>query len=240
MNKLLLFDVDGTLAESTKEITPKMLSKLVDLKNAGYDLGLVGGGNYQKISQQIKNNNHLFKYIFSENGIVSYENGKLIHENSIKKVYKEDVLQLIINILLHYTANLSVPYKRGHFIAFRNAMLYYTPIGSDCSQEEREEFAKYDEIHHIRRQIMNDLKKILPENLKLDIKLGGQIGIGIHPIGWDKRYCLKFIPEIYDQILFYGDRCDIDENDYPLYSHERVVGHKVKSPDDTQKYLNEL
>lgn len=240
MNKLLLFDVDGTLAESTKEITPKMLSKLAELKKTGYDLGLVGGGNYQKISQQIKNNNYLFKYIFSENGIVTYENDKLIHENSIKKVYKENELQFIINLLLHYTADLDIPYKRGHFIAFRNAMLYYTPIGSDCSQEERDNFAKYDEIHHIRKQIMIDLKKLLPVQLKLDLKLGGQIGIGIHPIGWDKRYCLKFIPETYNQILFFGDRCDIDGNDYPLYSHERVVGHKVENPNDTYNYLNNL
>lgn len=36
--------------------------------------------------------------------------------------------------------------NRGTFIEFRNGMFNVSPIGRNCSQEEREEFEKYDKV----------------------------------------------------------------------------------------------
>ena len=35
---------------------------------------------------------------------------------------------------------------RGTFIEFRNGMLNVSPIGRNCSQEERDEFERYDKV----------------------------------------------------------------------------------------------
>jgi hypothetical protein len=35
---------------------------------------------------------------------------------------------------------------RGTFIEFRSGMLNVSPIGRNCSQEERDEFEKYDKV----------------------------------------------------------------------------------------------
>ena len=35
---------------------------------------------------------------------------------------------------------------RGTFIEFRNGMMNVSPIGRNCSQEERDEFEKFDEV----------------------------------------------------------------------------------------------
>ncbi|GMP61553.1 hypothetical protein CsSME_00023971 [Camellia sinensis var. sinensis] len=51
-----------------------------------------------------------------------------------------------INFTLHYIANLDIPIKRGTFIEFRSGMLNVSPIGRNCSQEERDEFEKYDKV----------------------------------------------------------------------------------------------
>ena len=40
---------------------------------------------------------------------------------------------------------LSLPY-RGTYIEFRSGMLNVSPIGRNCSQEERDEFEKYDKV----------------------------------------------------------------------------------------------
>lgn len=36
--------------------------------------------------------------------------------------------------------------KRGTFVEFRKGMLNVSPIGRNCSQQEREEFEKYDQV----------------------------------------------------------------------------------------------
>lgn len=85
-------------------------------------------------------------------------------------------MQNLINFTLHYIADLDIPIKRlvgwsleifscvsdfrwyisdclssfifrGTFIEFRNGMLNVSPIGRNCSQEERDEFEKYDKVN---------------------------------------------------------------------------------------------
>ena len=63
---------------------------------------------------------------------------------SLKKHLGEDKLKELINFILHYIADLDIPIKRGTFIEFRNGMLNVSPIGRNCSQEERDEFERFD------------------------------------------------------------------------------------------------
>lgn len=37
---------------------------------------------------------------------------------------------------------------RGTFIEFRSGMLNVSPIGRNCSQEERDEFERYDKVRY--------------------------------------------------------------------------------------------
>jgi phosphomannomutase len=240
--KLLLFDVDGTLAKSTLQIEEPILTKLKELYNNGeYEMSIVGGGTYEHIIYQIgKENEKLFKYIFSENGLVTYKYGELFHKNDIKVEMGEALIQRVLNYVLIYIAHLQIPYKRGSFVRFRTGMMYLTPIGGDCSAEERAEFAKYDLIHDVRRKMIKSLSKEF-ESENIDVLLGGQIGIGLHPKKWDKSYILSMAKiEKYEDVQFFGDRCTPDGNDYPLYSHKDITGHFVKSPTDTLNILNKL
>ena len=88
--------------------------------------------------------------MFSENGLVAYKDGNLLAEASLKTFLGEDKLQQLINFLLHYIADLDIPIKRGTFIEFRKGMLNVSPIGRNCSQEERDEFEQYDKTANIR------------------------------------------------------------------------------------------
>ena len=76
----------------------------------------------------------------------------------------------------------------------------------------------------------------------VDVLMGGQIGIGIHPKGWDKSYILQFINLTdYESVSFYGDRCLPNGNDYPLYSHMNINGNFVKGgPVETLTLIKSL
>ena len=94
-----------------------------------------------------------YDYFFSENGLVAYKDGKFLAEASLKTYLGEDKLKQIINFLLHYLADLDIPIKRGTFIEFRKGMLNVSPIGRNCSQQERDEFERYDKEANIRQAL---------------------------------------------------------------------------------------
>lgn len=232
--KLLLFDVDGTLTEPMKVITEDMiniLSKFHDI-----DLGIVGGSNYEKIKFQLGDSIKLFKWHFSENGLLSYCDGKLINKVSIVDYLGEDNYQKLINVCLRVMAEIKLPIKRGNFIELRNGMINITPIGRSCSYEERVAFNNYDKEHKIREHMIEQIKKeINMDNIQFAI--GGQISIDIFPCGWDKSYCLKFL-EDYDEIYFFGDKTCEGGNDYEIFNNDRVKGFSVLNYKHTMELLN--
>lgn len=94
--------------------------------------------------------------------------------------------------------------NRGTFIEFRSGMINVSPIGRNCSQEERIAFFEYDAEHHIRENMVNVLKKEFAD-YNFVYLIGGQISFDVVPKGWDKTYCLQFLKD-YDEIHFFGDR----------------------------------
>lgn len=236
---ILLFDVDGTLTEPMKPITNVMLFMLNYLKQEGYILGIVGGSNIEKISAQIGPNIFtIFDYVFVENGLVVYKHGELIDSKSIIKLLGEANLQFIINTILKTLSEIVLPCKRGNFVELRNACINVSPIGRSCSYEEREQFLAYDNIHNIRKKLISNLETVLSE-YNLEAAIGGMISIDIYPTGWNKSYCLHYLDE-YDTIHFFGDKCEPQGNDYPLFIHPRINGHKISNPVHLLSVVNDL
>ena len=114
-----------------------------------------------------------------------------------------------------------------------------SPIGRNCSHEERNEFEHYDKTAGIRRDFVAALKKEFGDD-ELTFSIGGQISFDVFPKGWDKSFCLQYIEKDYDEIHFFGDKCQLGGNDHEIYADERTVGHEVASPDDTIRILKEL
>ncbi|ETW03299.1 hypothetical protein H310_04802 [Aphanomyces invadans] len=237
---LALFDVDGTLTAARKVVTPEMTSRIAQLKKK-ITVGVVGGSDLVKQKEQLGEDViHKFDYSFSENGLVGYHNGECINKTSLKEFIGNDKLNKFINFTLLYIANLDIPVKRGTFIEFRQGMLNVSPIGRNCSQEERDDFEKYDHIHQVRSKMVNVLRAQFPD-YNFTYSIGGQISFDVFPTGWDKTYCLKFLSSAdYDEIHFFGDKTHVGGNDYEIFVHDRTIGHAVKSPEDTMRLLDEL
>lgn len=119
-------------------------------------------------------------------------------------------------------------------------MINVSPIGRNCTREERNEFEKFDLARGLRKKFVEDLKKEFP-HLALTYSIGGQISFDVFPTGWDKTYCLNHVKEDgFKTIHFFGDKTYEGGNDYEIYNHPAVTGHSVNSPDDTMHILNEI
>ncbi|XP_061371547.1 phosphomannomutase-like [Gastrolobium bilobum] len=235
---IALFDVDGTLTAPRKVATPEMLAFMQDLRKA-VTVGVVGGSDLVKISEQLGNTvTSDYDYVFSENGLVAQKQGNIIGIQSLKSFLGEEKLKEFINFALHYIADLDIPIKRGTFIEFRSGMLNVSPIGRNCSQEERDEFEKYDKVHNIRAKMVSVLREKFA-HLNLTFSIGGQISFDVFPQGWDKTYCLRYL-EDFNEVHFFGDKTYKGGNDHEIYESERTVGHTVTSPEDTMKQCKSL
>uniref|UniRef100_A0AC35TP12 Phosphomannomutase n=1 Tax=Rhabditophanes sp. KR3021 TaxID=114890 RepID=A0AC35TP12_9BILA len=239
---LLLFDVDGTLTLSRKKILPEHWSYWKDLSK-NHSLGIVGGSDFNKICDQLNvSKDELFQtfhHVFPENGLTGYIYGQEIPKQSLLSFLGEDKYAGLINYVFELFSTVQIPKKRGNFVELRNGMVNISPIGRDCSQEERDEFAVYDAKHHIRNKIVEKLREKF-EDYNLDFTIGGQISIDIFPLGWDKTFCLQYIENTFESIHFFGDRTDPGGNDHALYNDRRVKGTKVTSPAETITFVQDL
>ena len=241
---LILFDVDGTIAESSKKASDDILKILAKNKKNNYQYGLISGGSYTKISEQVGNVNvkntkkdSLFDYVFCETGMIGYKNDKLFFEKKLIDIFENKKLVEIENFILNTVSkNFSIYSNNQDKLVRRNSLWYFSLCGVNCNDEVRNEFIKLDSNDKIRMKIIKILKDDLMIKYNLEIKLGGNIGLAISPKAWDKSYIVKnkiIATEDYSKIYFFGDKCTPEGNDYPLYNHQSVKGIEVKDPDDT-------
>jgi phosphomannomutase len=130
--------------------------------------------------------------------------------------------------------------QRGTFIEFRSGMMNISPIGRNCSREERNDYEKIDLERGIRTNMVAAMKKEFAD-LNLTYSIGGQISFDLFPTGWDKTYCLRFLnEEDFDEVHFFGDKTFEGGNDFEIYTSERTIGHTVTSPEDTKEQCTKL
>ncbi|KAM2157166.1 hypothetical protein ACFX1R_042769 [Malus domestica] len=243
---IALFDVDDTLTAPRKVVTPEMSECMRELRKV-VTVGIVGGSDLTKITEQLGKTGVYFflvdiiddyDYVFTENGLVAHKDRTLIGTQSLKTYLGEDKLKEFINFTLHYIADLDIPIKRGTFIEFRSGMLNVSPIGRNCSQEERDEFERYNKVQNIRPKMVSVLREKFG-HLNLTFSIGGQISFDVFPQGWDKTYCLRYLDD-FQEIHFFGDKTYKGGNDHEIYESERTVGHTVTNPEDTIKQCTAL
>lgn len=124
----------------------------------------------------------LVDYSFSENGLIAYHSGSLVHSKSLVDFLGNDKIKLLVNWALKYIADLDIPVKRGTFVEFRTGMINISPIGRNCSQAERDEFCIYDKEHQIVSKMIVAMKDAF-KDWNLTFSIGGQISFDLFPTG---------------------------------------------------------
>ena len=181
-NLLVLFDIDGTLTVPRQSAKEDMLAALRQLRLHA-TVGVVGGSDLVKAKEQLGEGYvDIVDYAFPENGLQGFRDGREFHKMSFVGWLGEEKLKAFINFCLRYIADLDIPIKRGTFVEFRSGMLNVSPIGRNCSQQERCDFEAFDKQHKIRETFIAALKTAFP-SLGLKYSIGGQISFDVFPEG---------------------------------------------------------
>lgn len=204
-----------------------------------YKLGVIGGSNLEKILYQLGSNAiNEFDYVFAENGLIAYGDGNLLGVTRLEEVLDINEIEKIKTFVYDYVAMLNIPVKRSIFIEIRSGMMNISPIGRDCTDEERVEFNIYDTKHRVRERMIEKMKQTFPY-LHLEYVIGGMISFDVYPSGWDKTFCLRYIHH-FNEIVFFGDKTEPGGNDYALFMHPKVLAMAVKHWRETRSILKTL
>jgi phosphomannomutase len=246
MKFLFLFDVDGTIVESSQKIDDSISILINKLKEYGYEIGIVGGDKIEKILEQI-DNKISFDHYFSECGCVYFKS----INNTLVEIYKKNIrnhncydkINILIKVALKFLSEVDYTIT-GNFIDLRNGIIYISLIGLLANQKERNIFIELDKKFNYRKKLLNILiEKSNELNIhnKVDIVEGGSVGVAIYPKEYDKIQVLSYFPEeVYQQIYYFGDKYEINGNDYNIINNKRVIGMKVDSPKNTKEVLCKL
>tara|TARA_Y100000592_G_scaffold530_1_gene875 strand:+ start:401 stop:1678 length:1278 start_codon:yes stop_codon:yes gene_type:complete len=212
-----IFDVDGTLTPSRLPMT-KQFKKFFSVWLGTHPFYLVTGSDLPKLQEQMcgleKLSNGIFTCCGNQYFKPTENDFNSIYDNKFKLSKK---LKSTLEIIL---ASNPYPHRFGNHIEDRGSMVNFSIVGRDCTQEQREDFFKWDNEKNERKKISTFLKHKFKD---LDAVLGGQISIDIYPKGNDKSQVLQHIEQdfsipFYNQpsFVFIGDRTKEGGNDYPL------------------------
>ena len=209
MEKIYIFDMDGTLTPSRREMTPDFEIFFSEWAS-NHTFFLVSGSNLEKIKEQVP------QYILDlSKGVFTCGGNQLWLDNKLSYNHEFKPSDELINYLNDELKNSRYPVRAGNHIEDRGSMLNFSIVGRDCSLDERLDYFKYDVRTEERANIAT---QIMLKWDNLDAVIGGQISIDITPKGMNKSQVLKEVKKFYqnEEYIFIGDRTMEGGNDYPL------------------------
>ena len=244
MSKVFMFDVDGTLTPSrlpmTKEFQ-KFFSEWVK-KNKFY---LVTGSDIPKLQEQMDGMEIHSDGIFTCCGNEYWQSDPAVHPKHCDLIYSNKFKppKDLIKYLERKVLKSKYPNRCGNHIEDRGSMVNFSIVGRDCTQEQREEYYKWDNYNGERSDIS---RAIGFRWTNLDAVIGGQISIDIYPKGNDKSRVLEHIEKLHPtgKIIFIGDGIENGGNDYPLaHLMDNITDcdwYQTKGWEHTKQILEEL
>lgn len=230
-------DMDGTLTPARLPMTDEfaeVFEKFVER----HPFYIISGSDFKKIKEQIPG--HILDKVA---GVYCSMGNEFFVKNELKYEKKFSPSRDLIDCLEKYRLFTRYPGKLfPNYVEKRKGMVNFSVLGRDCPLEARANYKKWDDEHHERRQIAEELSRMYPE---YDISLGGNISIDIVPHGFGKEQAAPLLRSKYplDRIIFLGDRTEKGGNDYPLaqavlqMDNSEVVA--VSGPNDTLEFLKE-
>ncbi len=205
MNKFI-FDVDGTITPSRGQIDSDFAVWFGDFC-AENDVYLVTGSDKEKTIEQIGEELYsLCERVYNCSGCDVWEGEFNVRS---KEWSLPDVAREWLNAELRVS---EFPLRTGNHIEERAGMVNFSIVGRNATMGERKLYVEFDTSNNERNRIAREFNLQFPA---MEAKPGGETGIDISPVGWDKSQILVDF-DMNDKIYFFGDRMDKAGNDYPL------------------------
>jgi len=242
VKKLIVFDLDGTLAESKSSIDgemAKLFNSLLDIVK----VSIISGGAWSQFEEQVLA--HLSHDARLNNlsllptcGTKFYK-----HESRWDLLYSEDFTEIekqkIIGSLKK-TMEISgckVEKNWGEAIEDRGSQITFSALGQLAPLEEKK---KWDPDFTKRKKMEAVLEKMIPE---FSVRLGGTTSVDITKHGVDKAYGIRKLRDVLgipiSEMIFVGDAVFPGGNDYPA-KEAGALSIQVKDPHETKRVIEAI
>ena len=243
MKRLIVFDLDGTLAESKSSLDAEMSTLLHNLLGI-IKVAVISGGDWPQFDKQV-----LSKLPHDE----CLENLSLLPTCGTKfykyaggdweKIYSEDFTNAekkkIIGSLTKALDETCFKEKKvwGEVIEDRGSQITYSALGQQAPLEEKN---KWDPDFTKRKKIKAILDTLIPE---FSVRMGGSTSIDVTKPGIDKAYGVGKLRDILGislkEMIFIGDALFAGGNDYPA-EQAGVVSIPVQGPNETKRVVETI
>jgi len=219
--KLIIFDLDGTLAESKSPLDTEMAALLHDLLGV-VKVAVISGGGWPQFEKQLLSNLPYDKHLASLFILPTCGTKFFRYTGNWKKIYSEDFTadekEKIISSLNKALGEVGFKVEKtwGQTIEDRGSQITYSALGQQAPLEEK---SRWDPDFVKRKKIKAILDTFIPE---FSVRLGGATSIDVTKPGIDKAYGVKKLRDILGISLKEIDSCNLMKEFY-----ERVVHYEA-------------
>ncbi len=239
MKKLIVFDLDGTLAASKSPLDAEMAFLLHDLLGV-LKVAIISGGTWSQFERQVLANLPLDESLAKLSILPTCGTAFFQYAGEWKKLYSEDFTadekKAIVSALDQAigTAGFQVDKTWGEAIEDRGSQITYSALGQQAPLEEKE---KWDADLAKRKKIKVILDALIPE---FSVHIGGATSIDVTRPGIDKAYGIAKLRDILGisvrEMIYVGDALFVGGNDYPA-EEAGVISIPVRGPNETKRVI---
>lgn len=219
MKRLIVFDLDGTLAESKSSIDAEMAA-LLDRLLGIVKVAVISGGDWPQFEKQLlaqfPHEAHLGNLsLLPTCGTKYYE-----YVSGWKELYAENFTDAekakIVGALqqaIGRSGDLEIKKTWGEQIEDRGSQITFSALGQQAPVEEKKQ---WDPDFAKRKRMKAFLDTLIPE---FSVRLGGATSVDVTKPGIDKGYGINKLRDTLgvaiDDMIFVGDALFPGGNDYP-------------------------
>jgi phosphomannomutase len=242
MKKLIVFDLDGTLAESKSALDAEMAGLLRDLLSI-VRVAVISGGNWPQFDKQLLFNLPHDDRLKNLSLLPTCGTKFFRYDGTWRELYSEDFTaeekEKIIGSL--NKALVSADFKPGtlwgQLIEDRGSQITFSALGQQAPVEEKK---KWDPDFAKRTRIKAILDTLIPE---FSVRMGGATSIDVTKPGIDKAYEIRKLRDVLGiavaEMIFVGDALFPGGNDYPA-KETGVVCIRVRDPNETKRVIEAI
>ena len=242
MKKLIVFDLDGTLAPSKSSLAPLTAGLLRDLLGI-IKVAVISGGAWTQFEMQLLTDLPQDSLLANLSLLPTCGTKFFQYNGEWEELYSEDLTaeqkRKISDSLDKAAEEAGYRAKKvwGDVIEDRGSQVTYSALGQQAPLEEKEE---WDPDFAKRKKIRAILETLIPE---FSIRMGGATSIDVTKPGIDKAYGIGKLRDTlhlsFKEMVYIGDALFPGGNDYPA-EEAGVVSIPVKGPDDTNLVISTI
>jgi len=237
MKKLIVYDLDGTLAESKSSLDKEMSALLHKLLGIA-KVAVISGGDWPQFGKQLLSNLPTDKSLRNLSLLPTCGTKFFKYNGKWTKIYSQDFKanekKKIFNSLNKAIEEAGFKPKKvwGEVIEDRGSQITFSALGQQAPLEEKK---KWDPDFKKRKKIKSILDPLIPG---FSVRMGGSTSVDITKPGINKAYGIHKLRGILgiaiNEMIFIGDALFPGGNDYPA-KEAGVVSIPVKGPDETKR-----